>query len=201
MEVEESFSTNSGGCWPQTHTVYVRKYLASGLLQSCLQDTGKRREWIKSKMEMRLLLSIKCSGIYCESTAKWTLHPKSRFGVFLCAYINRKTPWTYSYFSSSQKRFIFFSQLKLCCFFCSHDVFSSPSHALAHWHAEKHQCQGSPFPKGRLFVTSAAWLGPVAVLHPMPHFPAIAKTRHAAEGQTPTHCEGSKIFKGRISSA
>lgn len=128
MEVEGSFFTDSGRRWLQTHTVYVRKYLAAGLLQNCLQDTRKKNEWIKNKMEMRLLLSIKCSGIYYESMVKGTFHPKSRFGMVLFVLISIENTLKAGFLFFLRKN-LFFSQLKLC-FFCSHEVFSSPSHAL-----------------------------------------------------------------------
>lgn len=190
---------------PQTHTLYVRKYLAAGLLQNCLQDTGKRKEWIKSKMEMGLLLRIKCSGLYCGSIVKRTFHPKSRFGVFLCVLTSiEKHPegwFPFLFFFLSEK--IYFSlpvKALLLFLFPWCFLISIPCSCILT--CCKESVPGIPLSQGWIVVTSAAWLGPVAVLHPMSNLPVIGKTRHTAEGQSPTHCVGSKkLLKSRVSSA
>lgn len=60
---------------------------------------------------MRILLSIKCLGIYCESMVKWTFHPKSRFGMVLFMLIStEKHPEGWFPFLSLRKDFFFPSQ-------------------------------------------------------------------------------------------
>lgn len=135
-------------------------------------------------MEMRLLLSIKYLGIYCESMVKWTFHPKSRFGMVLFVLIStEKHPEGWFPFLSLRKDFFFPVKALLLFLFPWCFLLSIPCSCTMT--CCKASVPGIPLPQGWIGVTSAAWLASVAVLHPMPSFP-VMKNKAYSRG-TVTH--------------